>query len=270
MILPPSHREQLNGNKMKKIFFKNRPIVCLTAYNKFFAEIIDDFCDLVLVGDSLGMAYYGRSSTQSVKLEEIINHAKSVRLGIKKSIMVVDMPYGTYLNKLDAKKNASKIIKETKCDAVKLEGGEEIYEIIRYLVKKKINVMGHIGLLPQKIKSKKNFKVTGKSDLEVKKLLRDTKIIQDAGVFSIVLEAVKFNTCKKILKIAKVPIIGIGASKDCDGQILVLEDMLGLFESVPKFVKKYLNLRSHIKNSVKKYALDVRTKKFPSKKNIYL
>ena len=254
---------------MKKLEIKNKKIVCLTAYSKFFAEIIDDFCDLVLVGDSLGMAYYGNSSTRSVLLEDIIRHGKSVRKGIKKSLLVVDMPYGTYRNIKQAKTNALKIIKETGCDAVKLEGGTKVSKIISHLVKNKINVMGHIGLLPQSVKSKKDYKILGKNQIEQKKIINDLKSLQNAGVFSIVLEAVKEDLAKKIVENSTVPIIGIGASKDCHGQILVLEDMLGLFEKVPKFVKKYFNLKKEIKKVVKKYSQDVIMEKFPAKKNIY-
>jgi len=254
---------------LKKIKMKNKPLVCLTAYNKFTAEIIDEYCDLILVGDSLGMAYYGNSSTRSVKLDDMIRHAKSVRKGVKKSILVVDMPFGTYNSKSNAKKNALKIIKETKCDAVKLEGGKEKSSLIKFLVKNKINVMGHIGLLPQKIKSKKNFKIFGKNTREEKKILQDLDYIQNSGVFSIVLEGVKEDLAKKIVQKSKVPIIGIGATKECHGQILVLEDMLGFFEKVPKFVKKYVNLKKYVKRAVKNYSTDVKRKKFPSRKNVY-
>ncbi len=253
----------------KKINLKKRPIICLTSYNKFFAEIADQYCDIVLVGDSLGMVYYGDTSTRSVSLNDMIRHGKSVRSGVRKAIMVVDMPYGTYKNPSLAKKNALRIIKETKCDAVKLEGGKEINHIIKHLIKNKINVMGHIGLLPQKVRSKKNYKIKGINLYEKNKILSDLKCIQESGVFSIVLEAVKYQTAKEIMKLAKIPIIGIGASDECDGQILVFEDMLGIFEKVPKFVKKFSNLRSYIKKAVKLYSKDIKNKKFPTKKNIY-
>ena len=241
----------------------------MTSYNKFFAEIADQYCDIVLVGDSLGMAYYGDSSTRSVSLNDMIRHAKSVRSGVKKALMVVDMPYGTCKNPLLAKKNALRIVKETKCDAVKLEGGKEIKQIIKCLIKNKINVMGHIGLLPQKVQSKKNYKIKGINSAEKNKILNDLKNIQETGVFAIVLEAVKNETAKEVMKLSKVPIIGIGASKKCDGQILVLEDMLGMFKKVPKFVKKYSNLRGYIKKAVKEYAKDIKNEKFPTKNNIY-
>ena len=253
----------------KKINLKKRPIICLTSYNKFFAEIADQYCDIVLVGDSLGMAYYGDSSTRSVSLNDMIRHARSVRSGVKKALMVVDMPYGTCKNPLLAKKNALRIIKETKCDAVKLEGGKEIKHIIQCLIKNKINVMGHIGLLPQKVQSKKDYKIKGINSAEKNKILNDLKNIQETGVFAIVLEAVKNETAKEVMKLSKVPIIGIGASQKCDGQILVLEDMLGMFKKVPKFVKKYSNLRGYIKKAVKEYAKDIKNKKFPTKNNIY-
>ena len=253
----------------KKINLKKKPIICLTSYNKFFAEIADQYCDIVLVGDSLGMAYYGDSSTRSVSLNDMIRHAKSVRSGVKKALMVVDMPYGTCKNPLLAKKNALRIIKETKCDAVKLEGGKEIKQIIKCLIKNKINVMGHIGLLPQKVQSKKNYKIKGINSAEKNQILNDLKNIQETGVFAIVLEAVTNETAKEVMKLSKVPIIGIGASKKCDGQILVLEDMLGMFKKVPKFVKKYSNLRGYIKKAVKEYAKDIKNEKFPTKNNIY-
>ena len=253
----------------KKINLKKRPIICLTSYNKFFAEIADQYCDIVLVGDSLGMAYYGDSSTRSVSLNDMIRHAKSVRSGVKKALMVVDMPYGTCKNPLLAKKNALRIVKETKCDAVKLEGGKEIKQIIKCLIKNKINVMGHIGLLPQKVQSKKNYKIKGINSAEKNQILNDLKNIQETGVFAIVLEAVTNETAKEVMKLSKVPIIGIGASKKCDGQILVLEDMLGMFKKVPKFVKKYSNLRGYIKKAVKEYAKDIKNEKFPTKNNIY-
>ena len=255
---------------MKKIEIKTKKkIVCLTAYNKFTAEVIDNYCDIILVGDSLGMAYYGDSTTRKVSINDIIRHGKSVKKGIKKSVLVIDMPFGSYKNKEQAKKNAVKIIKETNCDAVKLEGGHEISPIISYLINNNINVMGHIGLLPQKIKSKKEFRVKGKNALEQKKLLKDLESIQNSGVFSIVLEAVKENVAKKIVDKSKIPIIGIGATNKCDGQILVLEDMLGLFKNTPKFVKKYSNLKKIIDKAVKQYAKDVRETKFPSKKHVY-
>ena len=257
------------GIKMKKIKFKNKPIACLTAYNKFSAELIDGYCDLILVGDSLGMAYYGYSSTRSVRMDDIIRHARSVRKGIKKSIMVVDMPYNSYKTKTLALKNAKKIIKETGADAVKLEGGKNIQNIIKHIVKNKINVMGHIGLMPQRVVSKKDYHVKGRKNHEKNKILKDLISIQNLGVFAIVLEAVKVDLANEVIKKSSVPIIGIGASKKCDGQILVLEDMLGFYNKVPKFVKKYMNFENEARKAVKKFVSDVKKNIFPLRKNIY-
>jgi len=257
------------GIKMRKIKFKNKPIACLTAYNKFSAALIDGYCDLILVGDSLGMAYYGYSSTRAVKMDDIIRHAKSVRKGIKKSIMVVDMPYNSYKTKALAIKNAKKIIKETGADAVKLEGGQNIQNIIKHIIKNKINVMGHIGLMPQRVVNKKDYRVKGKKNNEKNKILKDLISIQNLGVFAIVLEAVKVDLANEVIKKSSVPIIGIGASKKCDGQVLVLEDMLGFYSKVPKFVKKYMNFEKQARKAIKKYVSDVKKNIFPLRKNIY-
>ena len=179
------------------------------------------------------------------------------------------MPYGSYNHKKLALSNAKKIIKETGCDAVKLEGGHEIKDIIKYLVQNNINVMGHIGLLPQKVRKKSDYKAKGNKKNDKTKIIKDLHSITSAGVFSIVLEAVKIEIANEIVNLRKVPIIGIGASKNCDGQILVLEDLLGYFQKVPKFVKKYMNFQNEAKKSIKKYSNDVRKKYFPTKKNIY-
>ena len=253
----------------KNLNYSNKPLVCLTSYNKFTAEIADEFCDIILVGDSLGMAYYGDENTRDVSLNEIIRHACSVRKGIKKSLMVVDMPYGTYRNPNMALKNAKLILKKTKCDAIKIEGGSKVLNIVRVLVKNKIKVVGHIGLLPQSIKKTEDYKVKGKTDLEKKKLVNDFIELQKAGVISIVVEAVKAKVVDELLNIARIPIIGIGASPNCHGQILVLEDILGMFERTPKFVKKYANFRENIKKTIKKYSIDVKQGKFPNKKYTY-
>ena len=254
--------------KIKKILNKkNRiPIACLTAYSKAVAQIADKHCDIILVGDSLGMVLYGMKTTREVKIETMIRHCKTVKKYAKKSLVVFDMPHKTYNNKISAYKNASKVIKLTKCDAIKLEGGKKIVNIIKYLVKKKIPVMGHIGLLPQ---TSKNFKVKGKNAIQKKRILNDAIAISNSGAFAIVLECIIENLSRKISKSIAIPTIGIGASKYCDGQILVVDDMLGLSDSYPKFVKKYSNLKTIIENSVKKYVKDVKLRKFPSTKNVY-
>ena len=257
--------------KKKKINFilkkKNKtPIVCLTAYSANTAEIIDKHCDIILIGDSLGMVLYGMKSTKDMKIETMILHGKAVKSKAKKSLVVFDMPYKTYKNKFLAYKNAKKAIKETKCDAIKLEGGKEISNIINYLVKKGIPVMGHIGLLPQ---SSSKFKLKGTNLFQRNKILNDAIALSKAGVFSIVIECVVESLAKQITNLVSVPTIGIGASKYCDGQILVTDDLTGLSNFRPKFVKQYSNIRKIIENSVKKYSNDVRLRKFPFRQNVY-
>ena len=255
--------------KIKKILSKKNKskIVCLTAYSKNVAEVVDKHADIVLVGDSLGSVLYNYSTTRKVTLTEMINHSKSVRMGVKKSLMVVDMPYKTYSTKKLALKNARKIIKETKCDAVKLEGGKKIIKQITYLIKNKIPVMGHLGLLPQSIKG--SFKSKGKNIKEINDLLNDALLLQKKGVFAIVLECVKTAVSKKITQNLKIPTIGIGSSINCDGQVLVTDDLIGLNETNIKFVKKFLNIRKFLNLGIKRFASEVRSKKYPTKKYSY-
>ena len=254
--------------KIKKIQNKKNKskIVCLTAYSKNFAEEVDKYVDIVLVGDSLGSVLYNYSSTKKVTLTEMINHSKSVRLGVKKSLMVVDMPYKTYETKNLALKNAKNIIKETKCDAVKLEGGKKVIKQIKFLIKNKIPVMGHLGLLPQ---STKKFKSKGKTNKEAKQLFNESKLLQESGVFAIVLECVKTPIAKKISQYLDIPTIGIGSSVHCDGQVLVTDDLIGLNQTKIKFVKQYLNVKKYINAGLRKYASEVRSKKYPTKKHSY-
>ena len=239
-------------------------IVSLTAYSKNIATILDGHCDIVLVGDSVANVLYGHKNTHNVKLETIIEHAISVKKGIKKSLLVVDMPKGTYSNKKIALKNAKKIIKMTKCHAVKLENNKKNYDIIKYLVNSNISVMGHIGYTPQ---FKKKFKIEGKSIVKAKKLLNDAMKIEKSGAFSIVLECLAPEASKLITNKLKIPTIGIGSSVFCDGQILVTDDLLGMSGFYPKFVKKYINLNTTIEKTIKKYSKEVKLKKFPSKRN---
>tara|TARA_B100001121_G_C18619763_1_gene588741 strand:+ start:59 stop:832 length:774 start_codon:yes stop_codon:yes gene_type:complete len=243
-----------------------KKIVSLTAYSKNVASILDNYCDIILVGDSLGSVLYNYKSTREVSIETMIEHSKSVRMGVKKALMVVDMPYKTYQNPKDALKNAKKIISKTKCDAVKLEGGKKIYEIIKTLIKNNIPVMGHLGLLPQ---TDKTFKFKGKKNAERDKILEDAKLLEEAGVFSIVLECIETSLAKLVTKNIKVPTIGIGASKYCDGQILVFDDLIGLNPMNYKFVKKYTNIRNQITNAVSNYSKEVRKIKFPNRKYSY-
>ena len=255
--------------KIKQIIRKKNQtkIICLTAYSKNIAEEIDKYTDIVLVGDSLGSVLYNYSTTRKVSLTEMINHSKSVRLGVKKSLMVVDMPYNTYNTSKDALRNAKKILKETKCDAVKLEGGKKIINQINYLIKNKVPVMGHLGLLPQTTKGK--FKSKGKTFREKKQLIDDSILLQNSGVFAIVLECVKTSTAKEITSKIKIPTIGIGSSVHCDGQVLVTDDLIGLNDTKIKFVKKFINIKKYINLGLRKFASEVRSKKYPSKKHSY-
>ena len=257
------------SSKIKKIVKKKnkQKIVCLTAYSKNVAEILDNHCDIVLVGDSLGSVLYNYDTTRKVSLHTMIEHSKSVKKGIKKSLMVVDMPYQTYRNPKEALKNAKKIIYETGCDAVKLEGGNKIIKIIKHLIKNKVQVMGHIGLLPQSQKGKFRFK--GKNTAEKNKIFNDAKILSSSGVFAIVLECVEKSLAKQITNSIKVPTIGIGASADCDGQVLVTDDLLGLNSTNFRFVKKYVNLRRIIDQSARLFKQEVMKKSFPKRKNSY-
>ena len=258
----------MKNNKIKKILKKKgkTPICCLTAYSKNTATILDKYCDIILVGDSLGMVLYGMKNTKEVNINTMILHAKTVKKYSKKSIVVFDMPYKTYTNKIIAYKNASKVIKETSCDAIKLEGGKKIINIVKYLVKKGIPVMGHIGLLPQ---HSKKYKIQGKKLIQKKEILSDAKKLSDSGVFAIVIECVLESLAKKITKEIPIPTIGIGASKHCDGQILVSDDMLGMSNYYPKFVKKYSSISNIIEKSVKAYCKDVKLRKFPSGNHVY-
>ena len=254
--------------KIKKIISKKNKtkIVSLTAYSKNIASILDNYCDIILVGDSLGSVLYNYKSTREVSLDTMIEHSKSVRMGIKKALMVVDMPHNTYRNSKEALKNAKIIMSKSKCDAVKLEGGKKIYETIKTLVKNKIPVMGHLGLLPQ---SDKTFKFKGKKKLERDTIIKDSQLLEKAGVFAIVLECVETSLANLVTQNLKVPTIGIGASKYCDGQILVFDDLIGLNPMNYRFVKKYINIRNEISKAVSNYSKEVRKIKFPNKNNSY-
>ena len=257
------------NDKLKKIIRKKNKskIVCLTAYSKNIASILDNHCDIILVGDSLGSVLYNYKTTRNVTLNTMIEHSKSVKLGVKKSLMIVDMPYNTYRTPKQAVKNAKLIIKKTKCDGVKLEGGNKIVKIIKYLVKNRISVMGHLGILPQSEKGK--FRSKGKKLTERNKIFREAKILESAGVFYIVLECVEKSLAKEITSSIKIPTIGIGSSANCDGQVLVTDDLLGLNPINLRFLKKYYNLRNVINTAVLNYKKEVKKKKFPTNKYSY-
>jgi len=256
------------NKKVKKILNKKNKskVICLTAYSKNVASILDKHCDLVLVGDSLGSVLYNFNSTKEVTLDTMINHSKSVRLGVKKSLMVVDMPFNTYRTSKEALKNAKLIIKKTSCDAVKLEGGKKIIPMVKSLIKNKIPVMGHLGILPQ---TAKKFTFKGKKLAESNLILNDAKLLEAAGIFSVVLECVETKLAKKISSQLKIPTVGIGSSVNCDGQVLVIDDLIGLSQAKFRLVKRYANISQIIENAVKGYRLEVLKKKFPTTKHSF-
>ena len=252
---------------LKKIFLRKK-VVCLTAYTTPIASLVDEFADIILVGDSVGPVLYGLKSTREVNLDMIISHAKAVVNNTKNAFIVVDMPFGTYeKSRKDALKNAQKIISSTGAMAVKVEGGEKIFETIKFLTNNKIKVMGHLGMLPQSLKGKPV--VYGKSLKEKKQILRDVSLLKKAGVFSIVIECTLKSLVDDLIKSTDLPLIGIGASSKCKGQILVTEDILGMTKFNSKFLKQYYNFLKDARKAVKKYTLDVRKKKYPKKSQCY-
>ena len=252
--------------KINKIInFKNKKkLVCLTAYSKPVARILDKQCDIVLVGDSLGTAMLGMKNTHHISIDTMIRHGISVKSNLVNALCVVDMPKNSYRSIEEAKKNAKLIFNMTNCDAVKIECNGKNYHIIKSIVDIGIPVMGHIGFTPQHYNK---FKIQGILEKEKKKLMLQATKNQMAGVFSIVLECISPQTAKTITRSLKIPTIGIGSSVYCDGQILVTDDMLGLSGFYPKFVKKFANLKNIIEIGIKKYKKEVQNKKFPSKKN---
>jgi 3-methyl-2-oxobutanoate hydroxymethyltransferase len=246
------------------------PIVCLTAYTAPIAEILDEHCDVLLVGDSLGMVVHGLPNTVGVTMEMMILHAQAVVRGSKKAMVVVDMPFGSYEASLEtAYANAARIMKETGAQAVKVEAGETVAETIAYLVKRGIPVMSHVGLRPQAVLMDGGFKAKGKAADERKRILDDARASAAAGAFTVVVEGVAEGLAKEITEAVPVPTIGIGASAGCDGQVLVIDDMLGLFEWTPKFVRRYADLKNEISRAAAAYADDVRARRFPGPAEIY-
>nr|WP_321507359.1 3-methyl-2-oxobutanoate hydroxymethyltransferase [uncultured Celeribacter sp.] len=246
------------------------PIVSLTAYHAHTAAIAEKYCDFLLVGDSLGMVMHGMESTVGVPLELMIMHGKAVVRGTKRALIVVDMPFGSYEESpSQAFRNAALIMKETQCQAVKLEGGARMAETIKFLTERGIPVMGHIGLTPQSTNIMGGFKTQGRDEDSWQFHIDDAKAVADAGAFAVVVEGVVEPLADKITAAIDVPTIGIGASKTCDGQILVMEDMLGLNDWVPKFVKKFGAVGDAIEAAIADYAEDVKSRAFPTPDNVY-
>jgi len=257
--------------KRKLSSTQEQPIVSLTCYTAQMSRLINDYVDIILVGDSLGMTIYGFQNTLSVTLDMMINHGKAVVKSTDKPHIVVDMPFGSYEESPQAAfKSASRIMTETGAQSVKLEGGEEFADTIYFLTQRGIPVMGHIGLTPQRINTIGGFITQGKSDKESKKVIADAKAITEAGVFSMVVEAVPETLGKKITSQVSVPTIGIGGGRECDGQILVIHDILNLYgDFTPKFVKKYGEVDKNIIEAVKNYSHEVKNKIFPTKDNVF-
>jgi 3-methyl-2-oxobutanoate hydroxymethyltransferase len=245
-------------------------IVALTSYHAHTAAIADKYCDFLLVGDSLGMVMHGFETTVPVPLELMIMHGKAVARGAKRALIVIDMPFGTYEESPPvAFRNAARVMKETDCGAVKLEGGRRMAETIRYLVDRGIPVMAHIGLTPQSIHVLGGFKTQGRTRDEWAAIEEDARVVAEAGAFAVVLEAIAEPLASKITASLPIPTIGIGASAVCDGQILVMEDMLGLSPRVPKFVKEFGRVGAVIDGAIKSYAEEVRAKRFPAPEHTY-
>ncbi|TNE66949.1 MAG: 3-methyl-2-oxobutanoate hydroxymethyltransferase [Alphaproteobacteria bacterium] len=246
------------------------PIVCLTAYITPMAARLDKHCDLLLVGDSVGMVLYGMESTLGVDLDTMIRHGRAVCRGAKQALVVIDLPFGTYEeSKEQAFRNAARALSETGAGAVKLEGGTEMAETVRFLTHRGIPVLGHVGLMPQSVHAHGGYGARGRTVDEWQPIIEDAKAIAEAGAFAVVLEGVAEPLARKITQEVPVPVIGIGASHECDGQILVTEDMLGLFAINPKFVKRFAEIGRDIEGAIEAYAGEVRSRAFPAEEHTY-
>ena len=246
------------------------PIVCLTAYDAPTAEILDAHCDLLLVGDSVGMVVHGLPNTVGVTLEMMILHGQAVMRGARRAMVVIDMPFGSYEGgKEQAYENCARVMKETGAQGVKLESGPTVPETIAYLVQRGIPVMGHVGLRPQAVLTDGAFRAKGRTDEERLRVMAEAEATADAGAFSVVIEGVAEGLAREITQAIDKPTIGIGASAACDGQILVVSDMLGVFDWTPKFVRRYADLRNDIGAAVGRYAADVRARRFPAEVETY-
>ncbi len=246
------------------------PIVSLTSYHAHTARLVDQHCDFILVGDSLGMVMHGMESTVPVTLEMMILQGQAVMRGSRRALVVVDMPFGSYeASREQAFQNATRVLKETGCGAIKLEGGQRMAETIAFLSERGVPVMGHVGLTPQSINVLGSFRAQGRREEEWAAIEADALSVAQAGAFAVVLEAMAEPLAARITRQVAIPTIGIGASAACDGQILVLEDMLGLSPRVPKFVKKFADLGPAIEQAVSAYAGEVRSRAFPAEANVY-
>jgi 3-methyl-2-oxobutanoate hydroxymethyltransferase len=246
------------------------PIVSLTSYHAHTARIVDGYCDVILVGDSLGMVMHGLETTIPVTLEMMILQGLAVMRGSQRALVVVDLPFGSYeASSEQAFASAARVLKETGCGAIKLEGGRRMAETIAFLVERGVPIMGHVGLTPQAINALGSFRAQGRKEADWAPIEADARAVAEAGAFAVVLEAMAEPLARRITSQVAIPTIGIGASAACDGQILVLEDMLGLSPRVPKFVKRFAELGPSIEQAVKTYAQEVRARSFPGAEHIY-
>ncbi len=261
--------KKLTITTIKKL--KNeRNLTMITAYDALFAKLFSNTADMILIGDSLNMSFGGKADTLSISLEQMIYHTQAVSNGAPNTFLITDMPFGTYITKETALNSALKVYQQTSADAIKIEGGSDKAEIVKYLVDNGIAVCGHIGLLPQSVRAEGGYKVKGKDEQSAANLLQDAKDIEQAGAFCIVIEGVKAHVASEIAKNISVPLIGIGAGNGVDGQVLVFSDMLGLFEDfTPKFVKKYLDGAALVKNAVRNYKKEVESGEFPDEIHTY-
>jgi len=247
-----------------------RPLVMITAYDALFAKLLEPSSDMILVGDSLNMSFAGKSDTLSTTMDQMLYHTNAVCMGAKNSFIICDMPFGTYTNKTDALKNSIRVFQETDADCVKIEGGEDKADIVKHLTSNGIAVCGHIGLLPQSVRSEGGYKVKGKTSKEQLQLIEDARAIESAGAFCMVIEGVKAEVASEITNCVDIPVIGIGAGANVDGQVLVFSDMLGLFEEfTPKFVKKYIDGATLVKEALKQYSDEVQSREFPTEEYTY-
>jgi 3-methyl-2-oxobutanoate hydroxymethyltransferase len=270
-VMQTAQTNKNTAEYIKQAVLRDEPLVCLTAYTTPIARILDKHCDLLLVGDSVGMVVYGMDNTLDVSLDMMINHGKAVMRGVKKAFVVVDMPFGTYEdNPKTAVENAQRVMRETGCDAVKIEGGAELIEIYKAFAAENIPTIAHIGLKPQSVEKEGGYIIKGKTDAEALSLIDDALLIEKTGVLAIVIEGTIESATRQIVAAVSVPTIGIGASAVCSGQILVTDDMLGLFvEHVPKFVKQYAAIAEDVDRAVKHYSEEVRRRDFPSMNHTY-
>jgi 3-methyl-2-oxobutanoate hydroxymethyltransferase len=246
------------------------PIVALTSYHAHTARLVDKYCDVILVGDSLGMVMHGLETTVPVTLDMMILQGHAVMRGSKRALVVVDMPFGSYeASKEQAFMSAARVMKETGCGAIKVEGGRRLAETVRFLAERGVPVMGHVGLTPQAINTIGSFRAQGREEKDWGPIEDDTRSIAEAGAFAVVIEAVAEPLARRITEQVAIPTIGIGASAACDGQILVLEDMLGLSPRVPRFVRRYGNIGPGIEAAIAGYAKEVRARVFPGPDNVY-